>query len=78
MILNVMLVLIMIFSKKKFKKQLGKQPIDIKLRRFTFFGLLVLFDATFLYPSAMWDEKSENFKIETGCDLTSENKDKIV
>ena len=36
------------------------------------------FDATLLYPSAMWDEKSKNPKTETGYAFTTDMNDKIV
>ena len=36
------------------------------------------FDATNLYPSGMWDEKSLNPRIETGCAYTKDKNDELV
>ena len=47
-------------------KELNKLPIHKKLQKLDVNDVMMDFDATSLYPSAMWDEKSVYSKIETG------------
>ena len=47
-------------------KELNKLPIHKKLQKLDRNDVMMDFDATSLYPSAMWDEKSVYLKIETG------------
>ena len=47
-------------------KELNKLPIHKKLQKLNLYDVMMDFDATSLYPSAMWDEKSVYPKIETG------------
>ena len=47
-------------------KELNKLPIHQKLQKLNHNDVMMDFDATSLYPSAMWDEKSVYPKIETG------------
>ena len=47
-------------------KELNKLPIHKKLQKLDVNDVMMDFDATSLYPSAMWDEKSVYPKIETG------------
>ena len=47
-------------------KELNKLAIHKKLQKLNFNDVMMDFDATSLYPSAMWDEKSVYPKIETG------------
>ena len=47
-------------------KELNKLPIHKKLQKLDVDDVMMDFDATSLYPSAMWDEKSVYPKIETG------------
>ena len=48
------------------KKELNKLPIHKKLQKLNVNDVMMDFEATSLYPSAMWDEKSVYPKIETG------------
>ena len=47
-------------------KELNKLPIHKKLQKLNHNDVMMDFDATSLYPSAMWDEKSVYPKIESG------------
>ena len=47
-------------------KELNKLPIHEKLQKLNLNDVMLDFDATSLYPSAMWDENSVYPKIETG------------
>ena len=47
-------------------KELNKLPIHKKLQKPNHYGVMMDFDATSLYPSAMWDQNSVYHKIETG------------
>ena len=47
-------------------KELNKLPIHKKLQKLNHNGVMMDFDATSLYSSAMWDENSFYPKIETG------------
>ena len=47
-------------------KELNKLPIHKKLQKLNVNDVMMDFDATSLYPSAMWDENSVYPKIETG------------
>ena len=47
-------------------KELNKLPINKKLQKLNLNDVMMDFDATSLYPSAMWDENSVYPKIETG------------
>ena len=49
-----------------FNKELNKFPIHKKLQKLNQNDVMMDFDATSLYPSAMWDENSVYPKIETG------------
>ena len=51
---------------KHINKEVNKQPVEKKLRKLNLNDVLMDFDATSLYPSAMWDENSVYPKIETG------------
>ena len=48
------------------KKQLNKLPIHKKIQKLNHDDVMMDFDATSLYPSAMWDENSVYPKRETG------------
>ena len=47
-------------------RELNKLPIHKKLQKLNLNDVMMDFDATSLYPSAMWDENSVYPKIETG------------
>ena len=47
-------------------KEFNKLPIHKKLQKLNHNDVMMDFDATSLYPSAMWDEKSVYSKIESG------------
>ena len=47
-------------------KELNKLPIHKKLRKLNLNDVMMDFDATSLYPSAVWDENSVYPKIESG------------
>ena len=47
-------------------KELNKLPIHKKLQKLNHNDVMMDFDATSLYPSAMWDQNSVYPKIETG------------
>ena len=47
-------------------KELNKLPIHKKLQKVNLNDVMMDFDATSLYPSAMWDENSVYPKIESG------------
>ena len=51
---------------KHINKELNKPPIHKKLQKLNLNDIMMDFDATFFYPSAMWDENSVYSKIETG------------
>ena len=47
-------------------KELNKLPIHKKIQKLNHNDVIMNFDATSLYPSAMWDQNSVYPKIETG------------
>ena len=47
-------------------KELNKLPIHKKLQKLSLNDVMMDFDATSVYPSAMWDKNSVYPKIETG------------
>ena len=47
-------------------KELNKLPIHKKLQKLNVNDVMMDFDATSLYPSAMWDENSVYLKLKTG------------
>ena len=51
---------------KKFNDKLSKLPIHDKLKKLDLNNVMMDFDATSLYPSAMYDEKTAYSKIESG------------
>ena len=51
-------------------EKLGQLPIHQLLKQLSLNALLWSFDASSLYPSAMWDPKSIYLKIETGYPFT--------
>ena len=51
---------------KHINKELNKLPIHKKLQKLNLNDVMMDFDATSLYPSAMWDENSVYPKIESG------------
>ena len=57
---------------------MSQLPIPKKLREFNRNDLLMAFDATSLYPSAMYDMDSVYPKIETGYAFTEDMNDKII
>ena len=59
-------------------KKLGDLKIHKLLKQINLIDLLWDFDATSLYPSAMWDEKSIYPRIETGYAYTSAMNDELV
>ena len=67
MIHNLMTIEIMMKKKntKHINKKLNKLPIHKKLQNLNLNDVMMDFDATSLYPSAMCDEKSVYPKIET-------------
>ena len=46
--------------------KLSKLPIYEKIQKLNLNHVMMDFDATSLYPAAMWDEKSDYLKIDTG------------
>ena len=56
-------------------ERLSELDISKKLQSLTCDDLLMAFDATSLYPSAMYDEKSFYPKVETGYAFTLEMND---
>ena len=56
-------------------ERLSELDISKKLQSLTCDDLLMAFDATSLYPSAMYDEKSFFPKVETGYAFTLEMND---
>ena len=65
-------------KEKYINEKLSELDISKKLQTFKRDNLLMAFDATSLYPSAMYDEKSVYPKVETGYAFTSEMNDEIV
>ena len=53
-------------KEKYINKKLSQLPISMKMKEFNRDDLLMAFDATSLYPSAMYDENSIYPKIESG------------
>ena len=51
---------------KHINKKLNKLPIHKKLQKLNIFDLMMNFDSTSLYPSAMWIAKSVYPKTESG------------
>ena len=51
---------------KYINNKLSKLPLHEQLRKLNFDDIMTDFEATSLYPSAMWDESSVYSKIETG------------
>ena len=60
------------------RNQLSKLPILKKITEITITDVNLVFDATSMYSSAMWDEKSVYAKIGTANDSTSNMKDENV
>ena len=58
--------------------KLSQIPIHSKLKKLSFSNVLMNFDATSLYPSAMWDDESIYPRIETGYPFTPDMNDEIV
>ena len=66
MILIWTIIVKLLFKKQKFiENQLIKQPIHMTVREFSLSHILLDFEATSLYASAMRDEKSGYLKFET-------------
>ena len=65
-------------KKKYINEKLSELEISKKLKALNRDDLLMAFDATSLYPSAMYDENSTYPKIETGFAFTLELNDEIV
>ena len=63
---------------KHFNKELNKLPIHKKLQKLNLDDVMMDFDATSLYPSAMWDENSVYLKIETGLTFKPDMKNVYV
>ena len=63
---------------KYINKKLSQLPISMKMKEFNRDDLLMAFDATSLYPSAMYDENSIYPKIETGYVFTEDMNDELV
>ena len=61
-----MIIVGLMLKKKNMKNQLSKLPALEKFREFTLVDVLMVFDATKFYPSAMWHENSIYAIIETG------------
>ena len=59
-------------KKKYIKEKLSQLPIHRLIKQIKLNELLWDFDATSLYPSAMWDEKSIYPRIETGYAFTGD------
>ena len=51
---------------ERINKELNKLPIHKKLQKLNHNDVMIDFDATSLYPSAIWDQNSVYPKIETG------------
>ena len=51
---------------ERINKELNKLPIHEKIQKLSLNDVMMDFDATSLYPSAMWNENSVDPKIETG------------
>ena len=68
LIQSLRIIEILIKSKKRstLTKKLNMLPLHERLSKIHLNNTQMGFDATFHYPSAMWDEKSVYFKIETG------------
>ena len=60
------------------KNQLSKITIHIKIGEYILTDVLLDFDATGLYLSAMWDEKSIYPKSETVCAFAPDMRDEFV
>ena len=65
-------------KEKYINEKLSQLPISMKLKQFKRDDLLMAFDATSLYPSAMYDENSIYPKIETGYAFTENMNDELV
>ena len=63
---------------KYINKKLSQLPISNEMKEFNRDDLLMAFDATSLYPSAMYDENSIYPKIETGYAFTEDMNDELV
>ena len=63
---------------KHINKKLTKLPIQKKLQKLILNDVMMDFDATILYPSAMWDENSVYPKIENGFAVTQHMKNIYV
>ena len=65
-------------KEKYINEKLSQLPISMKLKQLNRDDLLMAFDATSLYPSAMYDINSIYPRIETGYAFTSDMNDKLV
>ena len=65
-------------KEKYINEKLGQLPIHQLIKQIKLVELLWDFDATSLYPSAMWDEKSIYPRIETGDAYTPDMNNEIV
>ena len=63
---------------KYINEKLSQLPISMIMKNFNRDDLLMAFDATSLYPSAMYDENSIYPKIETGYAFTEDMNDELV
>ena len=63
-------------KQKNISKKLGQPPVHKLTKQIKIDELLWDFDATSLYPSAMWDENSIYPRIETGYAFTKEMNNK--
>ena len=59
-------------------EKLGGLPIHSLIKQIKLFELLWDFDAVTLYPSAIWDEKSNHCRIETGYAYTEDMNEELV
>ena len=65
-------------KEKYISEKLSQLPIHRLIKQIKLDELLWDFDATSLYPSAMWDEKSIYPRIETGYSFTRDMNDELV
>ena len=63
---------------KYINEELSKLPIHQLWKQIKLFELLMDFDDTSLYPSAMWDKKSIYPRIETGYAYTKDLNNELV
>ena len=65
-------------KEKYINEKLSQLPIHDKLKKLDINDVLMNFDATSLYPSAMWDNESIYPRIESGYHFTPDMNDEIV